>query len=180
MAHISSLHEVARSRLHDLASKRCMPRGYDRALSRRTDVMAMQLPALLAARLANIPDVLMVRPDHARVQVLLHTAAQERLVKDMVARWVSLLEAEPKPDQQAACALATAHEQNAGASRLVSRLEAIANELDEAQVVIRHCQFDAALDLSEAREAVAQVLAQTKALQKKLDRCEEDLTEDLG
>lgn len=180
MAQISTLHDLARSGLHDLASHRVMPSGWDRALSRRTDVMAMELAPMLTARLANAPDTLMSRPAHARWQALIGMATKERLLKDMVSRWVALLEAEPKPDQQTACALSTAREQIAGAARLMSRLEALTKELDEAQIVISHCRFDADLDLSETREAVNHVLSQTRALQKNLDRYEETLVDDIS
>lgn len=180
MAQISTLHDLARSGLRDLASRRVMPSGYNRALSRRTDVMAMQLPPLLAVLLADIPDVLMAHPAHARWQELIGIATQERLLKDMVSRWVALLESEPKPDQQTACALSTAREQVAGAARLMSRLEAIARELDEAQIVIDHCKFAADLDLSETREAVTRMLSQTVALQQNLDNYEETLEDDIS
>lgn len=179
MPQISTLHDLARSGLRDLAGYRVMPSGYNRALSRRTDVMAMELIPMLAALLPNIPDTLMARPGHARWQELVAIATQERLLKDMVSRWVTLLETEPKPDQQTACALATAREQVAGASRLMSRLEAIAKELDEAQVVISHCRFDAELDLGETREAVTRVLSQTAELQKRLDGYAETLEDDI-
>jgi hypothetical protein len=179
MTQISSLHELAQSGLHELANRRVMPSGYDRSLSRRADLMTRELGPLLTAVLATKPDVLMPRPPHARWQSLIAMAVPERRLKDMVLRWVALLDAEPKPDQETACALATTREQVAGAARLLGRLEALREELDEAQVIINHCRFGADLDLGDTRDAVDNLMAQAQSLQLKLNSYEDALAEDI-
>jgi hypothetical protein len=180
MAQISSLHELAQSGLRDLAGRRTMPNGFDRSQSRRAEIMTLQAHNAFEELLPSIPDVLMPRPPHTRWQELIAIAASNRLLKDAVAHWVRLLEAEPKPDQLTACALATAREQVAAGTRLMSRLEAIVHELEEAQVIIDNAQFSEPLDLGEMREAARAAVQQTVALQKKLDRYEESLEEDIS
>lgn len=180
MAHISTLHELAQSGLRDLAARRVMPSGYNQSLSRRMEVMALQLAPLLAEILASVPNTLMPRPAHGRWQQLIAEATQERLLKGMVSNWVSLLVAEPKPDQHTAYALATVREQIAGAARMMGRLEAMVQELEDVQAIIAACSFDETLDVADTRDAMMSLQAQALALQKKLDRYQENLETEIA
>lgn len=179
MAQITTLHELAHSGLRELASKRVMPGGWDRALNRRAETMTIQLHGLLPAVVSNVADTLMARPTTARWVQMLEIAAQERLLKEMVARWVQLLATEPQVDQQTACALATAREHVANAHRLLSTLEQAATEIGAAQVIVAKYDFSGDVSLSALHAAVVTAKNDVLTLQRKLARYQSSLEEDL-
>lgn len=177
MGYISTLHELARGGMQDLAHKRTMPKGFDRAASRRADRMVPELLKLLPAILDGRADVLMPRPEFRRWQEMLAEAAQERQLKAMVARLVTLLENEPRPDQQTAFALGTLNEQIAGSHRLLQRLDGMVRELDEVRKVVVHCDFAGELDLADTQEALQALRRQTLAMQSRLESYQHNLEE---
>jgi enoyl-CoA hydratase/carnithine racemase len=180
MGHIYSLHELARGALADLAHRRAMPHGYDRTASRRAERMVSDLRRHLPAVLAATPDVLLAHPPHQRWHELLAQAAAQRQLKDMVATFVALLLAEPRPDQQSACALGTVNEQVAGSARLLGRIDSMAAELAEVHTLVAHCQFGPELDLRGADAALQDLREQAQALQARLAAYQASLEQDVS
>jgi len=180
MGNITNLHALAQSYLRDLASKRTMPHGWDHTANRRAEVMLTDLHTYLKPVLEATPNKLMGRLTHARAQELLAIAVEERLLKDMVRRWVELLASEPEVDQQTAGALDHLAEQFAGSVRLLSRIDTLTAELAEARTIVEHCKFSEELDISEVESALSRLRQQALSMQKNIEGHESDLQQDLS
>jgi hypothetical protein len=135
--HITDIHSLARRELSTLAQKRYMPHGYNREGNRRAESAHYELGRYLDEVLLKTPNRLLPSPGGNRLNALCAAAAEERRLKDMVARLVELLQAEPGMDQEDANALAEVHQRQASAERLRSMLttlrETLGNHLPNAE-----------------------------------------------
>ena len=150
---ILCLHELLRRELRDLAQARYLPRGWTREGSLKVDAKLSELGKYLTEALEGTPDRLLAYPRRTVLEPLLSQAAQERTLRAMVGKMVTLFSAIPETDQAAAYAMAELADQQAGFERLKSQAQTLHARIAEMKADALMLN----IDLSELDEALHRV-----------------------